>query len=280
MKSSVCDYILLWVEVNLLTNENIDCLVKGTGYSRKTLEQWFYNKYSILPAEYLYRRRMSRAVLYLKFTNMTITEIADIFHYHSNQNFARAIKKYTGKSPTEYRKDSVWDCSFLQRPLLYPEVINRGERCYLPDLKLEGVQHECRDSIFIEESQAVVTKSIFDVMNDNYYALRIMNKKEVWVAANVLATKKIDSSRLGLVDIQLFVGQVDNKNMSVHLYPAGYYMKFHFSGDKDKYRIFSRLIYIDVLASGKVKKRNAPDLIKILHIEHNDINCEIYIPVM
>ncbi|EFO3220881.1 AraC family transcriptional regulator, partial [Escherichia coli] len=42
MLDVVCKYILQWVELNLDTGKNIDDLVSSVGYSRKTIETWFY----------------------------------------------------------------------------------------------------------------------------------------------------------------------------------------------------------------------------------------------
>lgn len=92
MLDNVCDYIAQWVEDNLDTGKNINDLIEDIGYSRKTVEVWFLNKYGVNIGEYLFKRRMTRASVLLKLTHLTITEIATLLHYSSSQNFARLSK--------------------------------------------------------------------------------------------------------------------------------------------------------------------------------------------
>lgn len=92
MLNTICHYILQWVEDNLDTGKNINDLVQTIGYSRKTVEMWFYKRYGITIGGYLFKRRMSRASVLLKLTHMSITEIATLLHYSSSQNFARTFK--------------------------------------------------------------------------------------------------------------------------------------------------------------------------------------------
>lgn len=92
MLNTICHYILQWVEDNLDTGKNINDLVQSIGYSRKTVEMWFYKRYGITIGGYLFKRRMSRASVLLKLTHMSITEIATLLHYSSSQNFARTFK--------------------------------------------------------------------------------------------------------------------------------------------------------------------------------------------
>ncbi|EEW1288134.1 AraC family transcriptional regulator, partial [Escherichia coli] len=119
MLNTICHYILQWVEDNLDTGKNINDLVQTIGYSRKTVEMWFYKKYGITIGGYLFKRRMSRASVLLKLTHMSITEIATLLHYSSSQNFARTFKKFSKKSPTEYRNSEYWDITTMYPSLLY-----------------------------------------------------------------------------------------------------------------------------------------------------------------
>ncbi|HGB1098990.1 TPA: helix-turn-helix domain-containing protein, partial [Salmonella enterica subsp. enterica serovar Enteritidis] len=129
MLDAVCKYILQWVELNLDTGKSIDDLVPLVGYSRRTIENWFYEKYGITIGNYLFRRRMSRASVLLRLTHLSVTEIATLLNYSSSQNFTRAFRKFTGKTPTKYRKTQTWDVSTIQLSLLYKFNIKNTHQC-------------------------------------------------------------------------------------------------------------------------------------------------------
>ncbi|HCL7400092.1 TPA: helix-turn-helix transcriptional regulator, partial [Escherichia coli] len=111
MLPSVSSYILHWIELNLDTGKKIGDMISTTGYSRKTVEKWFFREFGLSLGNYLFRRRMSRAAVLLRLTQLPITEIAELLHYSSSQNFARAYHRFTGKTPSEYRRSKNWDVS-------------------------------------------------------------------------------------------------------------------------------------------------------------------------
>jgi two-component system response regulator YesN len=63
---------------------------KGTGYSIK---------------EYLIREKMEASKMFLRTTQLSVTEIAGHVGYDNYSNFIKIFKKYVGCSPAEYRKD-------------------------------------------------------------------------------------------------------------------------------------------------------------------------------
>ena len=85
MKDSISNYILSWVEENNFTILHIDDLVADIGYSRRTIETWFKEKYRLSLGEYILRRRLSRAAIMLRMTSIPVTDIAYLFHYQSSQ---------------------------------------------------------------------------------------------------------------------------------------------------------------------------------------------------
>ncbi|HGK5340685.1 TPA: helix-turn-helix transcriptional regulator, partial [Salmonella enterica subsp. enterica serovar Wandsworth] len=119
MQNVICKHILFWVEENIYTGLNIADLALSTGYSRRTLEVWFSEKYNITLGRYLFRRRMTRAAILLRLSTLSVTEIAVLLHHSSNPNFARAFRRFSRKSPKEYRDSSEWDLSVMQASLYY-----------------------------------------------------------------------------------------------------------------------------------------------------------------
>ncbi len=70
MKDSISNYILSWVEENNFTILHIGDLVADIGYSRRTIETWFKEKYRLSLGEYILRRRLSRAAIMLRMTSI------------------------------------------------------------------------------------------------------------------------------------------------------------------------------------------------------------------
>lgn len=64
----------------------------------------FKKKTGLLISEYLLKCRMERACKLLK-TNMSILNIAMETGFNSSTYFSTLFKKYTGKSPQDYRRE-------------------------------------------------------------------------------------------------------------------------------------------------------------------------------
>jgi cellulose synthase/poly-beta-1,6-N-acetylglucosamine synthase-like glycosyltransferase len=160
MKETIRKHIISWVEENIYSLANIDDLTKVLGYSRRTIETWFKQQYGQSLGDYILKRRICRAAVLIRMTSLPITEIAYLFHYQSSQGFARAFKKFTGLSPTDYRRSDVWEFDKLQSSLLLKDV-------QLPEVELCTITREfaynhtvtVHDHIF-EPAVSDVTKSI------------------------------------------------------------------------------------------------------------------------
>lgn len=53
---------------------------------------------------YLIQYRLHQSFWYLKNTDMTITEIAQVVGFSGSSYYAESFRKWCGKSPSEYRK--------------------------------------------------------------------------------------------------------------------------------------------------------------------------------
>lgn len=133
MKETIRKHIISWVEENIYSLANIDDLTKVLGYSRRTIETWFKQQYGQSLGDYILKRRICRAAVLIRMTSLPITEIAYLFHYQSSQGFARAFKKFTGLSPTDYRRSDVWEFDKLQPSLLLKDV-------QLPEVELSLIK--------------------------------------------------------------------------------------------------------------------------------------------
>lgn len=79
-------------------------LVRHIGFSRARLFDIFKAQTGLTPNHYLQRLRIERAQEQLKGTQLSITEIAHATGFSSGQYFSTVFIRYTGLSPSSYRK--------------------------------------------------------------------------------------------------------------------------------------------------------------------------------
>jgi AraC family transcriptional regulator of arabinose operon len=101
----------------LMTMERIkshfadDLTVNGLAYevgvSPEHLIRLFRRYEGITPSQYLWNYRIRRGIELLQSTGLSIGEIAAQTGFKTSYHFARAIKKQTGRTPTEVRRDSL-----------------------------------------------------------------------------------------------------------------------------------------------------------------------------
>ena len=65
----------------------------------------FKNVFGVSPTQLLFRLRMQKATNLLLETPLTIKEIADQLGYEHQHDFAKAFRKYAGRSPTGWRTE-------------------------------------------------------------------------------------------------------------------------------------------------------------------------------
>ena len=284
MKENVCNYILKWVENNICSGKGINSLVLSTGYSRKTIEKWFYDKYEMSIFIYLMRRRLTFAATLLKLTSVTITEIAYSLHYSSHQNFCRAFKKYTSKTPSLYRNENYWDFSKLQESLLhsYKKEIHHTTR-YLQEKYMHGRKLVLKD-ILHQDGGGEIYNNIKWIVID-WWRKR---KSDIIVCFDM--TNKISMGRTNTeqfcktdANITLTIGDVsDNYNDGAILIPGGNYFIYKFHGTWEEYVIYARTIYVKTMSKMNLKLKRSPIYIRFLYKHSNiddHVECTIYSPI-
>lgn len=101
------DYALIaqnYIMSNYTRDMKIAEIADFIGLSRSHLYRVFSEKYKKSPQQYLQSIRLEMAEKYLITTDLPIKEIASKLGYKDQLFFSRTFKKYTGKSPTAYRK--------------------------------------------------------------------------------------------------------------------------------------------------------------------------------
>ncbi|WP_246541240.1 helix-turn-helix domain-containing protein [Peptoniphilus ovalis] len=95
-----------FISNNLDLDINLDLICKKFKISKSYLNNNFMRKFQYTPIKYLNNIRMIKAENYLINTNMEITDIAEKIGFKNPSNFSRSFKKFTGISPSKYRKNN------------------------------------------------------------------------------------------------------------------------------------------------------------------------------
>ncbi|EKR2049939.1 TPA_asm: helix-turn-helix transcriptional regulator [Salmonella enterica subsp. enterica serovar Javiana] len=277
VEGTVVRFILSWVEQNIYTDTDINTLISETGYSRKTLEIWFLRHWGITPGEYLSRRRMSRAALLLRMTNLSVTEISSLFHFYSPQNFARAFKIKIGVTPMQYRKQKNWTLQMLQKLLLVDEQPLNAEVVTLPELKMfaQEVVHK-HNFLSMEDGNLVLnkTKLLLQKYQEN-------NHQDICLGFKVCTPFSIVAGRESTISIDMLTQYKDDECDKV-IIPKGKYVQFCFSGTWREYVVFTRLIYFHMPEGKDVKvRRDGFDLVFFSFPPgcHEEVSCRYFVPV-
>lgn len=93
-----------FIKENLDKDITLDLLTKKFKISKSNLNNKFIRKFQYTPIKYLNNLRMMKAEEILMNTDKNITEISMELGVTSPSNFTRSFKKFTGLSPSEYRK--------------------------------------------------------------------------------------------------------------------------------------------------------------------------------
>ncbi|HHO4621935.1 TPA: helix-turn-helix transcriptional regulator [Escherichia coli] len=72
---------------------DINVLVDYSGYSRRYLQLLFKENIGVTLGKYIQLRRITRAAILLRFTNLNILDISERLFYDSQQTFTREFKK-------------------------------------------------------------------------------------------------------------------------------------------------------------------------------------------
>ena len=82
----------------------MDDLVRHVGFSRARMFDMFKAQTGLTPNDYLQRLRVDKAQEQLRQTNLSVTEIGLATGFSSAQYFSTVFARYTGVSPTAFRK--------------------------------------------------------------------------------------------------------------------------------------------------------------------------------
>jgi len=101
--STTMNLVLNHIEKNIYEEIRIDTLAGIANLSVARFKSSFRKQMGIPPHEYILRQKIECACRLLKSTEMSITEMAYQLNFSSSQYFSTVFKRFTFKSPSEYR---------------------------------------------------------------------------------------------------------------------------------------------------------------------------------
>lgn len=96
--------ILHYIDENYCENISLGMLAHAFGINKAYLAKIFKAKTGISVNEHIRRLRMERAKALLNQPDARVGEVGDALGFHNPQTFYNLFKRYTGKSPSEYKE--------------------------------------------------------------------------------------------------------------------------------------------------------------------------------
>lgn len=95
---------LKYIHKNIYDDIDIDDLADVANVTKPYLIRLFKRYLNISPLQYINRKKIEKAELYLLTENISIKELAYTLGFSDHSYFIRLFKKITGKTPQEYRE--------------------------------------------------------------------------------------------------------------------------------------------------------------------------------
>ena len=93
-----------YIKKNIEKNISVEDLADHVYLSVSHFKNKFKTEMGTSPADFVQRQKIDKSEALLREGAMNITEIAYSLGYPSSQHFSSVFKKYTGKSPSQFKK--------------------------------------------------------------------------------------------------------------------------------------------------------------------------------
>ena len=102
---SVLKNMIGFIQQNYIKKISLADIAASGAVGQSKCCKLFAKYFSKTPNSYLTQYRLNKSTALLKNTDMTVTEIAYAVGFNSSSYYAEALRKWYGKSPTDYRKN-------------------------------------------------------------------------------------------------------------------------------------------------------------------------------
>lgn len=109
--------IVDWIEAHILDTLPVSTIAKKSGYSHWYFQRQFAMVTGCTLANYVSRRKMTIATIYLTQTQASIQSISQCLGYDGQAAFCRTFHRHFGMSPTRYCREAPGKEMNMQYPL-------------------------------------------------------------------------------------------------------------------------------------------------------------------
>ncbi|MBB6965752.1 helix-turn-helix domain-containing protein [Escherichia coli] len=269
LKTLTINAITQYIEDNLeRMTIDISSLVEYSGYSRRYLQALFKNSIGIPVGKYIQLRRVTRAAILLRFTDLNIAGISERLHYDSQQTFSREFKKNSGYTPLQYRKYKIW---FFKNMLGHREVNSNIPSPVIRHLERQqfyGTKIYYREAIPLikplSKQKWHAVDSFLSELNDQIY---ISHKQE---------TNKVNKK---YIFFNAIIWGPTSTSTSSEVLTEGLYAYFSFKGTKNEYKKFIYNIYMHSMPFYGLQKKESYDLEIIKKLDSDMYYFEYFLPI-
>lgn len=165
--------VLGYIEENLDKRLLLSKLAKIAHISPYYFHRLFHAHLSISPRKYIQYARLIKSAKLLRYSDLSITDIAFNLGYEEASSFTRAFQQSTGKSPRTYRRETQQRLQLINQSILSPKVAFKPEYVYreeqtvyfrrkLGDYQvtvLEGLR-ECQNEFCLKKAEFLICYGI------------------------------------------------------------------------------------------------------------------------
>lgn len=278
--------ILEWIGDNFYEQPRLEDLARKLGYSTRMIQLHFKKTHGMTIGDYIHNRRLYRACVMLRMTNLSIGEIALQLHFGNYNNFCRAFKKKLHFTPRAFRMLPI-NCL----PSLALPQINYGKNIIhsivtLDNKLLLGTAFKYEDKFSDPNSTGgeVRLRRLQAWFQDSNSTLTI--------ASDVEHNNTLSNSRAEIITVSAILGHVVDAAPSIYIPENttsylldGLYLCCPFHGFFSDYAAHNKDIYMHLLHKLKLKRRVGRDVEFFYFTPHifdesPKVFCEHYIPIV
>lgn len=103
-ESSRISWVKQYLDDHFTHDVNLSELAQSIGLNKHHIIRVFHSAYGISPIQYILKKRFDEAKFYLRTSESSIRQIAELCGFHSANYFSQMFQKKFGLSPTQYRQ--------------------------------------------------------------------------------------------------------------------------------------------------------------------------------